>query len=418
MRMQNRQVAQLRRNLLSWYRGHRRTLPRGRSLSLIVLTAALVTLFSSAAQAQKVAKQKPLWQKDPRQFGLPDQSDSLSWNRIAVSPGSTGFQNNDTLILTWITPDQPLPKLPKRTKFSPPSVVPSRLHIVFLDAKTGEKTKEQDLPVPSAPTGLFITHAGNLLVRAGDSVDLYSPDFAHLGQAKFPLPLDWKYINSASRLEISPDGRRILLCSVRGLSAESELLDTEDLQPLGHLLEAQQGCPEQLGNDFVLFRTKKEDSNQLMMQRDGEEPRSLVIPTAGTQPKGPLPWVQVVNGDAFVAFIGSRIEICSDDGKLLFEDMLPKRHGFWPGATARDSDRFAVLKTRLRGLTIPSLDIYDASPSLDELSVYSVEEQRTIFTVRPMGTSPWTPWPSYALSPDGSLLAISSRVSMEVYKLP
>ncbi|MGB7025132.1 MAG: hypothetical protein WBD73_15150 [Candidatus Acidiferrales bacterium] len=146
-------------------------------------------LWAYSAAAQSATKQKPLWQIDARKLGLPQSRISTEWPKISLSQGIFGFQNNDTLLICWITPDEPLPHLPKRKRFSRLPVVSAHLHILFADAKTGARLTERELPVPSAPTELFISHSGNLVVRADNSVKLYTPDFVFLNQTEFPAPL-------------------------------------------------------------------------------------------------------------------------------------------------------------------------------------------------------------------------------------
>ncbi|MHB8485708.1 MAG: hypothetical protein ACYDCM_08260 [Candidatus Acidiferrales bacterium] len=108
------------------------------------------------------------------------------------------------------------------------------------------------------------------------------------------------------------------------------------------------------------------------------------------------------------------------DGNISFTDILPKRHLFGPMKTARDSGVFAVEIRRLRGATIPTLDMY-AFPAADQIAVYSLNEKKRIFTIKVKGSSPWPPWTfvvtRYALSPDGSLLAVLSNDSVKVYNL-
>jgi hypothetical protein len=68
------------------------------SVALVFALAAGLSLFGGVATAQRPAEPKPLWQVNERKLGLP-----------RMSGGFLGFQNNDTLLISWTTPDEPVP---------------------------------------------------------------------------------------------------------------------------------------------------------------------------------------------------------------------------------------------------------------------------------------------------------------------
>ena len=57
----------------------------------------------------------------------------------------------------------------------------------------------------------------------------------------------------------------------------------------------------------------------------------------------------------------------------------------------------------------------------DNATVYSVNNDRPVFSLKLQGTSPWTPWHAIqnvaALSPDGHSLAIISDGVLEVFEV-
>lgn len=387
-----------------------------RSVYSIVAALAAFLGFLGSASAQGLTDQRPLWQIDGHKFGLPESNISRESAKISVSRGSFSFQNNDTLVISWVTPAEPLPHLPKRKKYSPLPAVPAHLHALFLDAKTGARLNEHEFPVPSFPAGLFISHSGKLLLRAGDSVRLYAWDFTLLKEVKFPYPIDLQSLNSAWDWGISPDGHRIALYSAKDLSSEIDVYDADELRLLDSWSLGKQEWPPRLGNDFVL--TTRGQSRRIFIKRTGRAPEPLELSVMGPQKSG-LVWP--VNDNAITVMTGGQMAILNIDGKLLFTDTPPQQHFFSSlAATARDCGRFAAEIGRMRGLTIPGFDMY-AFQSADQLRVYSLEKQGSIFAVKVKGTSPWIPKTvlnSFSLSPDGSLLAILTNDSVRIYKLP
>lgn len=345
-----------------------------RSVPFVFALAAALGLFGGVATSQRPAEPKPLWQINERKLGVPRPSGDLMLFKIELSHGRFGFQNNNTLLISWITPDGPLPRIPKKASPIPAVLVPSHLHVLFLDAKTGTRLRERELSVPSGPTELFISHSGNLLVRAGNSLKLYTPDFDLLNQADLPAPVTFGSFNSRTIVNISADGRRIGVCSEQRSSAKTAIFDADDLTSLGSLPDGQQRCTVRLGDDSFLFNTS-----------NGMEVRTI-------------------------------------DGKLLMTDDLPKGQGLVPLTVvyARESTIFAVETTRVTlqlttvGETPIPMPMHLPSPY--QIAVYSLKEKRRIFSLKVKGGT-WGAG-TYELSPDGSLFATLSNGWVRVYKLP
>lgn len=109
------------------------------------------------------------------------------------------------------------------------------------------------------------------------------------------------------------------------------------------------------------------------------------------------------------------------EGALLFRTSLPSKYSFGTKAISAGGGRFAIIETKMRGVTNEVLDMY-AFPSDDHVVVYSLHEQRAIYARKVEGNSPWPPWIGHtnrqALSPDGTLLAILDDGILKVYQLP
>ncbi len=396
---------------------------RGLRCFVLVAFAASLSLLAGVATAQGPAKPKPLWQINEDKLGVPRKSPDVVFE-IMVLHGSFGFQNNNTLFVSWITPDGPLPHLPKSGGPTPVVRVLSHLHVLFLDAKTGARLREQELSVPSGRTDLFISHSGNLIVHSGNSVKLYTPDFVLLSHAEIPAPANTDHFDS----EISPDGRRVFLCSYQEFSSTAAIFDADDLKSLGFLPDGQHSCSAQIGDDSPPFNgIDGNNGRQSTIQSSGNEPRNPPLRVAGSPEM-----VHLLNSDAFLVADGNRMEVRTINGKVLMTDTLPEKQTFKPNkaAEARDNAIFAVRTTRVTlqvasGFGAPIL-IPVHLPSDYQIAVYNIKEKRRIFAIRTGEIE------EYALSPDGSLFAtlswthlnlgvllpIEPGKSVAVYKLP
>jgi len=389
-------------------------LPAARGLTCFVLfaLAASLSLLVGVATAQRPAEPKPLWQINARKLGLPRPSVVVNLFVIKLSHGHFGFQNNNTLLISWIAPDGPLPRTPKKASPTPAVLVPSHLHVLFIDAKAGTRLREGEVSVPyDGWTELFISHSGNLLVRAGSSLKLYTPNFVLLNQAELPAPVTIGSFISRPNIKISQDGRSILVCSRQEFSSKTAIFDADDLKSLGSLPDGRQ-CPVQFGDDSFLFGSSNgRDARQSTIQSWENEPRSPTLRVAG-DPR----LVELLNGDAFMVANGNGMEVRTMDGKLLMTDSLPKGHWFqtWTAKDARGSTIFAVETTHLTWqLTLAAeIPLPAHSPEVDQILVYSLKEKRRIFTIK----ARWTD--ECELSPDGSLFATLSNGWVRVYKLP
>ena len=83
------------------------------------------------------------------------------------------------------------------------------LQIKVLDAKDGSEVKSFDLPTNADFSKIVPTHDGKFIVRTGDILYLYSPNFERL--ASYSLPLNGQSQEEAWQLGVSPSGRKLAL---------------------------------------------------------------------------------------------------------------------------------------------------------------------------------------------------------------
>lgn len=124
-----------------------------------------------------------------------------------------------------------------------------------------------------------------------------------------------------------------------------------------------------------------------------------------------------VNDSTLSVLSAGKMRVVTLAGTLLFQVDLPNKMLFRGVAISASGDRFALVETKAHGSV--ALDMDYASD--DHVVVYSLREQKAIYTRKVHGTSPYTqPWNRnrFTLSPDGRLLAIFDMGVLNVYQLP
>jgi len=83
------------------------------------------------------------------------------------------------------------------------------LQVKVLNAKDGSEVKSFDLPTNADFSKIMPTRDGKFIVRTGDILYLYSPNFERL--ASHPLPLNGQSQEEAWQIGVSPSGRKLAL---------------------------------------------------------------------------------------------------------------------------------------------------------------------------------------------------------------
>jgi hypothetical protein len=176
-------------------------------LFIVFVTAPLVTQQGDSAA---VNQNRSVWRLDLK------SSDLGAEGNLFLSPVSIDFVDSETLVIAWFNSQQPP---------SPGAVAPAMLEAVYLDAKTGKQKAKSEWQASSRPINVEITASGNLLVRTGETIRLFSPAFKELQEKEFPTA-------KVGRFTISSGGRKILVCPASEDGSQAQLLDVDTFQVL------------------------------------------------------------------------------------------------------------------------------------------------------------------------------------------
>ena len=313
---------------------------------------------------------------------------------------SLWFTSNETLVATFVTREGQ-PELASRDGLE--ASLPLRLRPVFLNANTGKVLTTLDLPTDSRNAGVIAVHDGRFVTQRGNELTLYTPDLKPLKQLKLPL------VESGWIAYPSPSGKNVLLLP-SGHKAGSWLwLDTDSLQIL-HSWEDNQNGDVAMADDKIamITCTWSHNCDPRLEIRTANEVWKPISP--GSRQSHP----QFVSDD-MLFLSGHPAKLIRADGGVVFvEDRFS---GCGSGAVFPSANalRFVVPSCKLKGNA--SASDMGGYQLLQRIYIYDAPFQELAF-VLDVGGAKSKGLMRFAVSPDGSKLAILNDESIEVLQLP
>lgn len=385
--------------------------PKLVALCVVGFTIALLPEVRSQNAEPPPGKDKPIVDIDLHKFGYERYR-----NTHTIWPTFVYFIDVQNLALAWVTPDDR--EAAARTGILTPT--PAHLHVLLLDAVTGQKRGSQDFPVPSSPIRFFGTRDGKFLTCTGNVLRLFSSDFSPLLE-KHDLHDQGCTASFSREIGVSPSRQTLLLSYPSGKDRGTALLrietfsvvadwtdqstvrDISDHWLVGHCGETREVCIREIDHPWQPFR----------------------LSDLGERWDTPLQ-LRFVDDETLAVTVANKMTVVTVGGNPVFRSELAKNEVFGELTseslvTSTDSRRFAVMENRLRGWQSAFLDMYHIRAN-DRIVVYSIPDRRAVYAVKVRGTSPWTPWHDrrnqFALSQDGTLLAVVCDDVLRVYRLP
>jgi hypothetical protein len=291
------------------------------------------------------------------------------------------------------------------------SGAPSHLHAVVFNARTGQKVMLRDWSVPSFFATIHPASDETFIMCAGDAIRLLSADFNVIREQEL------SGLGYCSDEEISPSKRSFSVATITSESYQKTLIDSESLSVLAYFTTD----PRQVHfTDSLLVGTCSPKQLCLRKLNESWQPFEFNGMDQKMREYSYKP-AYFLNDSTLIIQAGSEMAVVTVEGKLLFQMNLPHKWVFGAPVTSSGGKRFALLEEKLRGATIEELDMY-AFFSADHVVVYSLPDQKAVYTRKVQGTSPWAPGVEHrnqlALSSDGSLLAVFDHGMLQVYQLP
>jgi hypothetical protein len=380
-----------------------------KKVTLIFVGVAAVFLGRVECQVLEpgLSKDRPLLEVNLAKYGYEVPHNYWPLDKPLV------FIDSARLAWAWVTIDDV--KTSQR-----PTPVPAHLHVLVLDAKTGQKLGLQEWPTPSVPVRFLGLRDGKFFIVTGEVIRLLSPNFEIIHEET--LASDPACLNSGPFCEgLTLSASRRILLLTRYHSAASYLNSLFDSETFAPVTSWSDDFPVAAMSDHWLVAHCGKHGELCVRQFD-EPWRAFQTTTMKEAMKDTYRKdLLFVSDDTLIITAWSKIVVAKIAGTDLFQVALPKNKSFGNFVASAGGERFAVIENRKRGLTVEVLDMY-AFPSAERIVVYSIPDRRAIYALKVKGASPWPSYEShvnqFALSPDGTLLASVSDGVLKVYRLP
>jgi len=365
------------------------------------LAAALLLVTAAGGDERAPAPQR-IFQFDLYSLGAPDLEAPGSSNTQLSLPASVGFVNNSSLAVSFPAPNSRT-VLSRRANPQGGSYV---FRIAMIDLQSGRGEVLTSSATAQAPDRALTLPGGRLLLNLGNKVVLLAAD----GREERAYTLRQTRPARPVRLLTSPSLRTLFLVTPAGEHQERvEVLATDTLTQL-HAFTIESMGFDAASDSYFAY---------LLPGKNGFALFELAMRDLGSGPVPPLTPLYFTHGDGcilpkFVADdlllltgLCDSLTLIAHDGSVRAQQRLPFICFLTEASPSADQGRFALAFVRTMLEEPIPVRVYDTH----QLTVVSDLELRR-------RSDEWVPQVRYALSADGSLLAVIHGFNLSVYQLP
>lgn len=282
------------------------------------------------------------------------------------------------------------------------------LHLLLLDSASGKLVSRKEEKTQAREAAIFTT-SGGLMVKTGGRLELYSSDLVQ--QRPFPFLFER---DSGVKVSVSATGNTIMLNeviqdSVKQIHSHFDVLDAATLNvkyswnqspPLYHRYS--------ISDDVIAAA-----DDFIAVTRFGASNWTQIARKTGLCPSQNMP---TLISDRELVYGCDRLVVASTDGNVLMTEAIPK--GDSPAGktvAARNGRFFAVA---LNTLEVRKHFLRESSmrKTATHIAVYDLSLKRQVLSlnINPLPRN----YCDFAISPDGSKLAILNDGNVSVYSVP
>jgi hypothetical protein len=314
------------------------------------------------------------------------------------------FVDDDLLALTFKTSaSSSNPKIGQSDSHSGPFL----FRTIFLDLRIGQVHATYDWSSDSLSFEFMPTHGGQFLLATSEELRLYSASLELIGHRELPPKGPG---STFSHGIVSWSGRRLIIKSYQGRQTELDLVDADSLQVLHSWFTSEAVISFAADDDAVAIETR----NQVQFSRTDDSWHTVYELPASNSCSNRFMRPEFIGNDA-LAFMDceNRVIAVDPSDKLLFKNLPLAPHTEIDTITASRGGRILgalIYKSYCAASWFECLfdPIQGAAP--ERAIVYDARNGRPIYEKR-FVVDRKHPIGEMALSPDGSMIAVLSRVS-------
>ena len=386
--------------------------PSAKLVGRLVLCFLISALTVAAApQHQKVV---PAWSTDLRSTIGSTPVPILLGNGDEESNGpvtSLHFKDDNTIVATYVVhEDKSNPKLSNRGE---DQNLPLLLRAIFLDAATGKITTTHDWPSGSSDAYIVTASGGKIVTLAGDKLTLYGIDLEKVRSVTLPpLRIGWwgaqPSFTGKNMLVETPD------MSDPGKHRELRLWVQTDPLEIIHSWDPQPFGSVSITDDEMLLSTWCDYADCLGLELRNVSSDWKVIGPGYTEPDFVDESTFFLRGDWNQKIPA---QLVRTNGEIIFADKRPSEGGVRWGRPVVSSEGKRFVAPGLKGEGGNDFLDIDGHVVLKTLLVCDlpVVKQPQVLDVNAPAIKDVM---QFALSPDGSRLAVLNKEIMYVFDLP
>lgn len=352
----------------------------------------------SAAAQRSAAISVPLWDS---QLYLTDEAQVPKQQRLGAFKSGVVFEN-DNIVLAYSVTRNASPALSQRG--SRLSSDPYLLRLVLYDAKSGKMIGGGELPTLPRQTELLVTNSGKLLIRTGNIIGVYDSALRQLANKQLDKSNEYEHFG----LSLSPSGKVVWLRHDSGYHSSFQALDADSL------VEKATCNGDQLdrsfsGSDTWITAPTFPDENRLLLSNCRGKWKLLFATNGVANAGNPV----FVSNDTILVSSKHKFLLLRTDGSTSLLDNQPASMSVENKITvARSSTLAAVSLAHFSG------GLFDGQLRRKKTSiiVYNVQARIPVSSLRILPDPQFAY--DFALSPDGSMLAVMTDSHLRVYRLP
>jgi hypothetical protein len=367
------------------------------------LFACLILLLARIPMQVQIARPAPIWIADLSAFSYASRPNPHNIGGKPYIGGKAAdigivFPNSNETICYFVAENQNV-QLGHRGELE--ESAPFSLELVAFDLKTGTLRFRRELPARPRFTTVAVNSDGNLLIRSGDTLRLYSSEFKVLKER----PLETKdYDRWITQVSLS--GRTLLLEHYSPFDTYDEILNSASFASLFSFKV--DWFPVSSISDKALLKASP-DSNQIVTRDFGGPWQEIPLRSLVSCVSSPV----LINDSEVLSACGQQVTLMSRSGQILMKDTIEKKEHLEPLTSVTPNGRLAAVSAQqIKGGFLDT----PMKRNNTRILIYDTELRTQVFSVlvEPIPRRDY----DFGLAPGGDRLVVMTDGVVKTFAIP